>query len=357
MLRSVLTMQRNGQARIATAAGLFLVLIGLFAGLFIGAAPASAQTMPEVVATIQGQPITAEELTEALRGELLKVDMQRYEILKNGLDELVGERLLELEAKTRGISADQLRQEEITAKVSPASEEEVKKFYEDNKGRIKQPFDQIKGRIKQYLDQRAGQERERDLMRELRQRYSVSIALEPPKVDVGIDDDPILGPEDAVVTIIEFSDFECPYCRRVQPTLKRIMKEYEGKVRLVFRDFPLSFHKNAQKAAEAAHCAGEQEKYWLYHDKLFEQTALAPADLKKYAGELELDMDAFNACFDSGKYAEEIAADMQDGQAAGVSATPSFFVNGQPLSGAVPYERFQDLVESALAQSQSAKQN
>jgi len=116
-------MQRKGQARIAIVAGLFLVLIG--------AALASAQTMPEVVATIQDQPITAEELTEALRGELLKVDMQRYEILKNGLDALVGERLLELEAKKRGISSDQLRQEEITAKVSPASEAEAKKFYEE----------------------------------------------------------------------------------------------------------------------------------------------------------------------------------------------------------------------------------
>ena len=349
MLRSVLSMQRTGQARMTILAGILLVLVG--------AALAGAQSLPEVVATIQDQPITAAELTETLRSDLLKVDMQRYEILKNGLDELVGQRLMELEAKKRGVSLEQFQQEEITAKVSPASEEEVKKFYEDNKGRIKQPFDKIKDRIEQYLNQRSGQQRERDLLRELRQRYSVSIALEPPKVDVSVDDDPILGPKDAIVTIIEFSDFECPYCRRVQPTLKRLLKEYEGKIRLVFRDFPLSFHKNAQKAAEAAQCAGDQDKFWPYHDKLFEQTALGLDDLKKYAGELELNMDAFNACLESDKYAQEVAADMQDGQAAGVSATPSFFVNGQPLSGAVPYERFQDLVEAALAQAQSAKQN
>lgn len=175
-------------------------------------------------------------------------------------------------------------------------------------------------------------------------------------MDVSADDDPVLGPNDARVTIIEFSDFECPYCRRVQPTLKRLLKEYEGQVRLVFRDFPLSFHKNAQKAAEAAQCAGDQDKFWPYHDKLFEQTALAPSDLKKYASELELDVDAFNTCLDSGKYAQEVAKDMRDGQAAGVNSTPSFFVNGQPLSGAVPYERFQELVEAALAQNQNAKQ-
>lgn len=282
--------------------------------------------------------------------------MQRYQALKNGLDAMVGKRLTELEAKNRDMSIEQLRQEEITAKISPAKEEDVKKFYEENKNRINQPFDTIKPRIQEYLDQRSQQQRERAFLRELRQRYKVSIAIEPPKVDVSADDDPVLGAPNALVTIIEFSDFECPYCRRVQPTLKRILKEYEGQVRLVFRDFPLSFHKNAQKAAEAAQCAGDQDKFWPYRDKLFEETALTPKDLKKYAGELELDMDKFTACLDESKYAQEVKADMQDGQNVGVNSTPSFFVNGQPLSGAVPYERFQELVEAAIAQNQTAKQ-
>jgi protein-disulfide isomerase len=262
-----------------------------------------------------------------------------------------------MEAKSRDVSIEQLRQEEITAKISQATEEEVKTFYEENKGRIKQPFDSIKGRIEEYLNQRSQQQRERAFLGELRQRYAVAIALEPPKVDVSVDDDPVRGAKDALVTIIEFSDFECPYCRRVQPTLKRLLKEYEGQVRLVFRDFPLSIHKNAQKAAEAAQCAGEQDKFWPFHDKLFEQTALSLDDLKKYAGDMGLDMDKFTTCLDTGKYAQEVAGDMQDGQAVGVNSTPSFFVNGQPLSGAVPYERFQELVDAALAQNQSAKQN
>ena len=341
-------MQRKCRSQIAIFTGLFLVLVG---SAFVG-----AQTLPDVVATIQDQPITAEELTTSIRGELLKLDTQRYEALKNGLNAIIGQRLTEMEAKSRDMSVEQLRQEEITAKIAKATEEEVKKFYEENKQRINQPFDKIQGRIEEYLNQRSQQQRERAFLGELRKRYQVAIALEAPRVDVGIDDDPILGAKDAMVTIIEFSDFECPYCRRVQPTLKRLLKEYEGKVRLVFRDFPLSFHKNAQKAAEASQCVGDQDKFWPYHDKLFEQTALSLDNLKKYASDMSLDMDKFNTCLDSGKYAQEVAKDMRDGQAVGVNSTPAFFVNGQPLSGAVPYERFQELVETALAQNKSAKQ-
>jgi protein-disulfide isomerase len=345
----MLTMQHKFRFRIAMFTGLALLLLGSIL--------ATAQTLPDVVATIEDQPITAEELTTAVRGELLKLDIQRYEALKEGLDAMIGQRLMGLEAKKRNISAEQLYQEEVTAKAQTVSEEDLKNFYEANKSRINQPFDQIKSRLEAYLNQRSEQQRENEFLRELRQRYNVAIAIEPPKVDVGVDDDPALGPQDAAVTIIEFSDFECPYCRRVQPTLKRLLKEYEGKIRLVFRDFPLSFHKNAQKAAEAAQCAAEQDQFWPYHDKLFEQNALATSDLKKYASELSLNTDQFNTCLDSGKYGQEVSNDMKDGQAAGVSATPSFFVNGQPLSGAVPYERFQALVEDALAQGQSAKQN
>ncbi len=341
MSLSVLTMQGKSRFRVVIFTGLFLLLIG--------STLASAQTLPDVVATIQDQSITAEELTASIRGELLKLDTQRYQALKNGLDAIIGQRLTVLEAQKRQMSVEQLRQEEITAKVTQATDDEVKKFYEENQNRINQLFDNIKGRIADYLNQRARQQRERAFLSELRKRYNVAIALEPPKVNVSVDDDPVLGAADAKVTIIEFSDFECPYCRRVQPTLKRLLKEYEGQVRLVFRDFPLSFHKNAHKAAEAAQCAGDQGKFWPYHDKLFEQTALAPADLKKYAGEMELDLDKFSACLDSGKYTQEVEKDMQDGQAVGVNSTPSFFVNGQPLSGAVPYERFQELVEAALA--------
>lgn len=331
-----------------------LVTVGLL-GL-ASATLVTAEDLPAVAATVQGQPVSTEELTASLRGELLRLEMQRYEVLKAGLDKLIAARLKELEAKQRDTSVEELEQEEIVAKATPVESEQVKTFYEANKSRIQQPLDQISPRIEAYLKQQAREQREQAFIRELRQRYEVSIALEAPTVEVSSDDDPFIGPQDAPVTIVEFSDFQCPYCRRVQPALKRLMKEYEGQVKLVFRDFPLrSIHPQAQQAAEASQCAAEQQQFWPYHDKLFANSRLESSDLKQYAKELGLDATQFDTCLDSNKYLSEVEADLQDGQEAGVSATPSFFVNGQPINGAMPYERFQELVDMALEQHQSAK--
>ena len=158
-----------------------------------------------------------------------------------------------------------------------------------------------------------------------------------------------MGPPDAPVTLIEFSDFQCPYCRRVQGVLKRLMTAYHGQLKLVFRDFPLrQIHPEAQKAAEAAQCANDQGQFWPYHDRLFATTDLAVEDLKQYAVELGLDIEEFNTCLDSEKYRQEVQDDIDDALAAGVNATPSFFVNGLPINGAVPFERFVEMVELAL---------
>ena len=175
-------------------------------------------------------------------------------------------------------------------------------------------------------------------LNELRQHYAVTIALLAPTVDVGTDGEPSLGPANAPVTIVEFSDFQCPYCRSVQPILKRLLQEYQDRIKLVFRDFPLrNIHPQAQKAAEAAQCAAEQQQFWPYHDRLFAAANLQVEDLKQYAQELGLDVQQFTTCLEADKYAQEVERDLQDGLSAGVSATPSFFINGQPVNGAVPY--------------------
>lgn len=178
---------------------------------------------------------------------------------------------------------------------------------------------------------------------------------QPSEAEVSVDDDPQKGPSDAKVTIIEFSDFQCPYCKKAEPTLKQIFDEYGSNVRLVFRDFPLSFHQYAQKASEASECAYEQGKYWEYHDVLYEkQDALDVASLKQYAKDLGLDSAKFDSCLDSGKYASEVQKDFQDGQAAGVSGTPSFFIldeNGnvvENIVGAQPFSAFKTVIDPLL---------
>jgi len=319
---------------------------------------AVAADLPAVVATVQGQPIAAEELTNALRGELMRLEIQRYQVLKDKLDELVAERMLSLEAARRGVSVQQLVQDEIDAKVPAVTPERVQEFYETNKSRIRQPLEQVAERIAAYLTQQEQAQRRREVLQELRTRYPVTVALRVPRVEVSTASNPSLGPDHAPVTIIEFSDFQCPYCRQVQPTLKRLMAEYEGKVRLVFRDFPLrNIHPQAQKAAEAAQCAAEQHKFWPYHDRLFATTSLQLDDLKKYAQELGLNLEQFTTCMETGKHAAGVDEDMRDGQNAGVNATPTFFVNGYPLSGAASYERFKEVVDAALEQVHSAQRS
>jgi protein-disulfide isomerase len=175
----------------------------------------------------------------------------------------------------------------------------------------------------------------------------------PAVVDVSVDDDPARGPEDAAVTIIEFSDFQCPYCGRFfQQTLPQLMARYGDRVRFVYRDFPLDqIHPNARNAAIAAECADDQGKFWEYHDVLFSnQQALGVADLKRYAEQLGLDTDAFSKCLDSQQYNDEVNADLRDGIQAGVSGTPTFFINGRRVVGAQPLQTFQTLIDQALAE-------
>lgn len=179
------------------------------------------------------------------------------------------------------------------------------------------------------------------------------------KVDVSIDDDPMLGNKRAKVTIVEFSDYQCPFCRSFfEQAYPQIKKEYidTGKVRLVYRDYPLSFHAMAAPSAQAAECADDQGKYWEMHDKIFaEQVKLGQGtvqytndDLKKWAVQIGLNSGTFNQCFDSGKYKAEVEKDLADGSAAGVTGTPSFFINGRLLVGAQPFSAFKALIDEEL---------
>lgn len=177
----------------------------------------------------------------------------------------------------------------------------------------------------------------------------------PAVVDVSPDDDPAWGPENAKVTVIEFSDFQCPYCRRFhEETLPQLRALYGDRIRFVYRDLPLtSIHGFAQGAAEAAECANEQGRFWEYHDLLFQnQTALQTPDLKAYAARLGLNQAAFDACVDSHKYADEVNADIDDASAAAVTGTPTFFINGRRLVGAQPLSAFQQAIDAALQQAQ-----
>jgi protein-disulfide isomerase len=186
----------------------------------------------------------------------------------------------------------------------------------------------------------------------LRAKTPVKIMLEPPREAVEEAGRPALGPAGAPITMIEFSDFQCPYCLRVFPTLMKVLDTYGDRIRLVYRHYPLKNHPQARPAAEASQCAHEQGKFWPFHNLLFEKPGqLSDEQLKQAAVAVGIEPAAFNACVDSHKYAADVDADMQAGDQAGVSGTPAFFINGRLLSGAQPFEAFKAVIDEELARA------
>ncbi len=318
----------------------------------------------QVVATVDGQPITMGELINAVGGELFKhytdAANKEYAIKKNGLDSMIEDRLLEKEAKKRGITKEELLKQEVDDKVGQPTEEDLKAFFDENRRRFPPSltFDKIKPRLKDVWISREQSKARTAFLDRLKTEAHVQISLpypDLPSMDVSKDDDAVRGNENAPVTIIEFSDYQCPYCKRNRETMKQIEEAYGDQVAFVFRDFPLKFHQNAQKAAEAAECAGEQGKYWEFHDYLFDhQDKLAVDDLKAAAKELGLDTGSFNQCLDSGAQEAEVLADMRAGEALGIKGTPMAFVNGKMVNGARPFETFKQLIDAELAKADKA---
>jgi protein-disulfide isomerase len=213
----------------------------------------------------------------------------------------------------------------------------------------------LKPRIVEALRARSKEAARRTYLDGLRAKAGVKVTLPPPDlpvVEVAEAGNPARGPANAPVKVVVFSDFECPYCARVVPTLHELYGKYPGKIRMVFRDFPLDMHESARKAGEAAHCANDQGKFWEYHDRLFaHQDRLKERDLVEHAKELKLDTGAFEKCLQSGRYKEDVERDRQEGERLGVTGTPAVFINGVLLSGALPLNRFTDVVDAFLSRT------
>ncbi len=306
----------------------------------------------EPVATVAGTPISREDLEKHVKPKLIEIDNQRYEALSEGLDEMISEQLMEKEAKSRNVTTEQLVATEITAKIPDPSDADIQKVYDSNKAQLQgQTLDQVKPRIVEFLKQQGGAERQEAFIEELKKKYPTTVALKPPVVNVATAGRPEMGAANAPVTIIAFSDYECPYCKRAHTVVDEVMKKYDGKVKLVYRDYPLPFHEHARPAAEAANCANAQGKFWPYHQKLWDASDLSTDKLKAMAGELGLDQQKFDDCLAKSQFKADIDKDIADGSAVGVTGTPAFFINGRMLSGAQPFEKFKEVIDQELARS------
>ena len=311
---------------------------------------ADAAKPGQTVGLVGGQAIYEDDLIASVQAQMLPLRRQEYEVKKKALESLIEQKLLEAAAKKKGVTTESLLQQAVDAKAQEPTEAELQAYYLGQKDRLNRPLDEIKEQLRQALKQAKIQQARQDYTKFLRAGTEVIVLLAPPKIQVGYDPARLRGNPKAPVMIVEFSDYQCPYCREVEPTLKALLAKYGDKVSLAYRDFPIKqIHAQAQLAAEASRCAGEQGKFWEYHDQLIGSANLERSALTDYGRQLQLDEKQFDSCLASGKYKAQVDRDIEEGTQAGVSGTPGFFVNGLPMSGAQPMEAFARAVEEELA--------
>ncbi len=341
--------------RISSLAGVCVI------ALLTACSPTSAQQTKrlspnDVVATVGSTPITLGEVDEkALQQPVnnfgsVKLAVALYQARRAALDELVANKLMDDAAKAQGIDRPALVEKEITSKIRLVTEDDIGFWYQTNQARVQgASLEQVRQPIRQFLTQERMQGIREQYIGTLKSKTMVRVTLDPPRQAVPTEGSPAKGPAAAPIEIVEFSDFQCPYCLRVTPTVNQVLKAYGDQIRFVYRHYPLPNHPNARPAAEAAVCAADQGKFWPYHDRLFENPSkLGQSELKRDAADLGLDTAKFDACVDSHKFKTTVDADLQAGLEAGVDGTPAFFINGRMISGAQPFDVFKRIIDEEL---------
>lgn len=333
---------------------LFLICVGLVLAGCTTTAPSRrlSATDKTSVATVDGKTISLQDLNEWIKSALFEERMQGlnqfelYDARREFLDNLIEERLLDDAAKKAGVST---KEYVLGKNGAVVSEQEIADFYAKNEAALGGTLDQWRERIQEHLEVELYDQRKSALAEKLKAEREVRILLEAPRITVAAHG-ASRGPANAPVTIIEFSDYQCPFCQKVHPTLNAVLAKYPEQVRLVYRHFAISSHTRAKPAAHAAECAGEQGKFWEYHDLIFANvSALTDADLEKFAKTAGLNLKEYRRCTKENRFAKKIDQDLADAEAAGVRGTPTFVINGRILTGAKPYSEFERIIEEELA--------
>ena len=308
------------------------------------------------IAEVDDRVILASDLEKYAGREISLQRENLYKLEKHKLDEYVSAFLLTQEAKKRGISVETILDQEVNSKILPVGDDEIEVFYKSNKTRIAVDLDKGREQIRGYLRNQKIEAQKALFFESLRSKAKVVTYLKPPPIfraELSVAGEPFRGSEKAPVTVVKFEDFQCPFCKQVQPTFNELLSRYDGKIRLVHKDLPLdSLHPRARQAAEAARCAYEQGKFWDYHDKLYANSPKASADdLKSFAKEVGLNVDSFDRCFVSGKYKAVVQQDLNEGAQLGLTGTPTFFINGREISGNQPLDAFEAIIDEELARA------
>jgi len=323
--------------------GLKPLILLLVTGLLIATASA------EPAAVIGETTITYQALEQHVKGQLLRLEQERYEILRAGLYELIGDQLIALAAEAKDQTSEQFLADEVESKAAQPDSAQIQEVYNSNKKHFADtPIDEAIQEVTEYLVGQSKQRRYREVLAALEEQYAPRVSLRPPVLEVGTGGRPSLGDASAPITLIEFSDYECHYCRTAEPVIREVLEAYGDKVHFVYRDYPLDFHANARPAAQAARCAEQQGQFWAYHEKLMASEDLHQEQYQAIADEVGIERAKFDACLTSDDFSEAIDRDIADGEAVGVSGTPAFFINGRMISGAQPFARFKELIDEEL---------
>jgi protein-disulfide isomerase len=305
-----------------------------------------------VVLEIDGKKLTLADFEQKHPFSLFQARNGFYQAENKALDGFATEYLLDQQAQKEHVTVDELLDryaDSVVPKEEP-SEEALRLYYEGIES--KEPYEAMRAGILEHIRQSRILKAKTAYVQTLRTQANVIFHLTPPRATVSLKDTPVRGvAANAPVTIVEYADYECPYCQQTQSALDKLETDYKGKVAFAYKDMPLPMHSHAQKSAEAAHCAGVQGKYWEYHDMLFANKKLEVAQLKEDAGALKLDTNAFDKCLDSGEQAEAVKAQATEAQNLQIQGTPSFFINGQFFAGTFTYEQLRALVDDALKAS------
>ncbi len=318
----------------------------------------------EAIGLVGSVPIRESDVVSADRGEFERLRREhevqqrqlegkyaqsRHALLQKQLDQLLDRRALELEAQARGVAPEAVLAD---LKVAEPTDAEAQAFYDANKERINAPYGQTAAKIHDYLAGQARDHANRSFYDALRAKHGIAATLAPYRRAVAALG-PVRGQSHAAVTIIEFADFQCPFCKQAESSLRDVLAKHPTDVRLVFRNLPLEeIHPSARLAAEAGICADRQGKFWEMHDAMYgDQSALNPDALKSTAKRLGLDAGRFSACLADGSTQASLEADTQAALELGLDGTPSLFINGRPLEGDVPEERLESLIAEELRRS------
>jgi protein-disulfide isomerase len=326
------------------------LILGLAATLTFNCAAQSQDST--VVAKIAGTNLTTADFEKTQASDLLQARYQMYLSERKILDQYIDNQLLEVQAKKEGVTVDQLLEKEAYKGITDPTEDQLAVYYEGLG--VDQPFATVHDQILTHIRDLRRSKAKTKYVDALRTKSNIKILLAPPTVKVDAENGNFHGSKDAPVTLVEFADYQCPYCAKVNPLVKQMEKDYGDKLTVVYKDFPLPMHKDSQKAAEGARCAGEQGKFWEYHDQLFTSHLVDVASLKKQAGDLKLDTAKFDACLDSGAEAAAVKKDLEEGKKLGLTATPSFFVNGHFFSGAADANTMHEIIGMAMPAGTSA---